>query len=57
MSTPYFTIALWIKEDDHVGGFEAANEAIGTLVLKFDSQEKIEEVLSNQEKYVKVVLK
>lgn len=48
---------LWIKEDDHVGGFEAANEAIGTLVLKFDSQEKIEEVLSNQEKYVKVVLK
>ena len=48
---------LWIKEDDHVGGFEAANEAIGTLVLKFDSQEKIEEVLSNQEKYVKVVVK
>lgn len=48
---------LWIKEDNHVGGFEAANEAIGTLVLKFDSQEKIEEVLSNQEKYVKVVLK
>ena len=48
---------LWIKEDDHVGGFEAANEAIGTLVLKFDSQEKIEEVLSNQEMYVKVVLK
>ena len=48
---------MWIKEDDHVRGFEAANEAIGTLVLKFDSQEKIEEVLSNQEKYVKVVLK
>ena len=48
---------LWIKEDDHVGGFEAANEAIGTLVLNFGSQEKIEEVLSNQEKYVKVVLK
>lgn len=48
---------LWIEEGDHVGGFEAANEAIGTLVLKFDSQETIEEVLSNQEKYVKVVLK
>lgn len=48
---------LWIEEGNPVGGFEAANEAIGTLVLKFDSQEKIEEVLSNQEKYVKVVLK
>lgn len=48
---------LWIEEGAYVGGFEAANEAIGTLVLKFDSQEKIEEVLTNQEKYVKVVLK
>lgn len=48
---------LWIEEGDYVRGFEAANEAIGTLVLKFDSQEIIEEVLSNQEKYVEVVLK
>ena len=48
---------LWIKEGTTVGGFEAANEAIGTLVLRFDSQERIEEVLGNQNKYVKVVLK
>ena len=47
---------LWIEEDTPVGGFEAANEAIGTLVLKFDSQERIEEVLGNQSKYVKVEL-
>ena len=40
-----------------MGGFEAANEAIGTLVLRLESQEKIEEVLSNQERYVKVILK
>lgn len=48
---------LWIEEGTTVGGFEAANEAIGTLVLRFDSQERIEEVLGNQSKYVKVVLK
>lgn len=47
---------LWIEEGTPVGGFEAANEAIGTLVLKFDSQERIEEVLGNQSKYVKVEL-
>lgn len=47
---------LWIEKGATVGGFEAANEAIGTLVLKFDSQEKIEEVLGNQSKYVKVKL-
>lgn len=39
-----------------VGGFEAANEAIGTLILKFENQERIEEVLGNQSKYVKVKL-
>ena len=48
---------LWIEEGTTVGGFEAANEAIGTLVLRFDSQERIEEVLGNQNKYVNVVLK
>lgn len=47
---------LWIEKGTTVGGFEAANEAIGTLVLKFDSQEQIEEVLGNQTKYVKVKL-
>lgn len=48
---------LWIEEGAVVGGFEAANEAIGTLVLKFDSQERLEEVLNNQDKFVKVILK
>ena len=47
---------LWINEGTIVGAFEAANEAIGTLVLKFESQEQIDEVLSNQNKYVKVIL-
>lgn len=39
-----------------MGAFKAANEAIGTLVLNFDTQEQIDEVLSNQEKFVKVIL-
>ena len=47
---------LWIKEETEVGGFTAANEAIGTLVLKFENQERVEEVLGNQDKYVKVKL-
>lgn len=48
---------LWIEEGTTVGGFEAANEAIGTLILRFDSQERVEEVLENQNEYVKVILK
>ena len=48
---------LWIEEGTAVGGFEAANEAIGTLVLKFDTQERLNNVLDNQKKYVQVKLK
>lgn len=47
---------LWIEEGSKVGGFEAANEAIGTLILKFYSQEEVDEVLGNQRNYLKVIL-
>ncbi len=48
---------LWIKRGDKVSGFTGANEAIGTLVLRFDTQQQLQEILKNQEKYVKVILK
>ena len=48
---------LWIKEGTSVGGFKGANEAIGTLVLKFESKEVLEEVLNHQDKYIRVNLK
>lgn len=48
---------LWIESGTPVGGFSGANEAIGTLVLKFDSQDELNEVLLNQEKYIKVILR
>ena len=47
---------LWIEKGTKVGGFSAANEAIGTLVLRMKSNEEIDEVLSNQDKYVKVIV-
>ncbi|MBQ9953610.1 MAG: ATP-grasp domain-containing protein [Clostridia bacterium] len=47
---------LWIRSGDAVGDFSGANEAIGTLVLQFDSQQRLVEVLENQEKFVKVLL-
>lgn len=48
---------LWIESGEEVGGFAGANEAIGTIVMKFDTQERLEYVLENQEKYVQVYLK
>lgn len=48
---------LWIKEGAVVNGFTAANEALGTLILKFESQERMEQILKNQDKYVAVLLR
>lgn len=48
---------LWINEGTKVGGFSGANEAIGTLVLKFNKKEEMNEVILNQNKYIRVVLK
>lgn len=47
---------LWVRVGETVGGFSGANEAIGTLVLKFDTQEQLQEVLMNQDDYVKVIV-
>jgi len=48
---------LWITKGDKVGNFSAANEAVGTLVLKFETSEELERVMSDTDKYVKVVVK
>lgn len=45
---------LWIEPGTHVGGFKGANEAIGTLILRFETKKKLEMVLANQDRYVAV---
>lgn len=47
---------LWIETGTHVGGFSGANEAIGTIVLKFDSEIQMNNVLNNQNNYIKVIV-
>lgn len=48
---------LWVKPGDKVTGFTAANEAIGTVVLKFDTSEQLQHIMDGIGKYVKVILK
>ena len=45
---------LWVEFGEHVDGFEGANNAIGMLVLKFASLEKLVESLNLQEDWLKV---
>ena len=48
---------LWVKPGDSVEAFEGANNAIGTLVLKFQTAEELEYAITNQRKWLKVVVK
>jgi biotin carboxylase len=47
---------LWVEADDLVSGFSAANDAIGTLVLKFNSQKELVDALACQNDWLKVVV-
>ena len=48
---------LWIEPGTKVGGFSAANEAVGTLVLKFETEEQLQWVMNDIPNFVKVQLK
>ena len=48
---------LWVENGDKVEGFEGANNAIGTLVLKFQTAEELEKAITNQRDWLKLVVK
>lgn len=48
---------LWVKNGDKVESFEGANNAIGTLVLKFQTAEELEHAITDQREWLKVVVK
>lgn len=48
---------LWVEKGDKVESFEGANNAIGTLVLKFQTSVALEEAITHQRKWLKVVVK
>lgn len=48
---------LWVKNGDKVESFEGANNAIGTLVLKFQTSEELEYAITHQHEWLKVVVK
>jgi carbamoylphosphate synthase large subunit len=45
---------LWVNPGDTIRGFEGANDAIGTLVLKFDDSEALESTILRINKYIKI---
>lgn len=47
---------LWVKPGDVVHGFSGANNAIGTLVLRFPTKEKLEEAMADIISWCKVIV-
>lgn len=48
---------LWIEPGVKIGGFSAANDAIGTLILKFEDNDRMLSVMKNIDSFVKVIIK
>lgn len=48
---------LWVKTGDLVHGFEGANDAIGTLVLRFENSSELERNLQKLDKWISVIVK
>lgn len=47
---------LWIEPGAAVKGFTAANWAVGMLILRFENEERLQQVMADTSKYVKVTL-
>jgi biotin carboxylase len=47
---------LWVKEGDKVEAFHGANDAIGTLVLRFDNKEEMEYAITHQSEWLKIIV-
>lgn len=48
---------LWVRSGDKVEGFKGANNAVGTLVVKFESDLEMEQFISEPSNFVRVCVR
>lgn len=48
---------LWVSPGDNVRAFNGANDAIGTLIMQFNSQEELTSMLAKQRDWLKVIVR
>ena len=49
-------IDLWVNEGDKIEPFLGANDAIGTLVLRYDNSEEMEFAITNQNEWLNILV-
>ena len=47
---------LWVTKGEYVNSFNGANDAIGTLVLRFEDEKTMAESISNIPSWLKTVV-
>lgn len=47
---------LWVSKDEKIQAFNGANNAIGTLVLKFTDENQMRQILIHPENFIKVII-
>lgn len=47
-------VDMWVKKGERVNAFRGANDAIGTLVARFETKDKMSEFINNQTKTINV---
>ena len=47
---------VWVKKGDVIKGFEGANDAIGTLVMKFDTIDTMRTIIGHQNDWLKILI-
>lgn len=50
-------IDLWVTKGDRVNSFRAANDAIGTIILKGNTMHKLNKMLEDQNKWLQIKIK
>lgn len=48
---------FWAKRGDPVKEFQSARDAIGTLVMRFDTQEELEHAITHQREWLQIIVK
>ncbi len=48
---------LWVESGTKVNAFSAANLAIGMLILRFDNEKRMQEVMKDSSEFVKIIFK
>lgn len=46
---------LWVKPGDVVSGFTGANQSLGTIFLRFETREQLDQFVSSSNRYISII--